>query len=554
MLSLLRIRMKYLIRKPCILFWAYLFIPIIILIVGVIFLSFKEKAPLLKYQFNPIPEQKEFFVNNDPYIYIKKNLPFAGFLVPDKENCNIIKNILTEHGLCNITSCPICTNKESDFNNNTQNIIEIVKKDGKYKVDLTIERNYYDIYPEIFFSKSDLEQDKTVDPFYALEIKRKNGTLPIPKKVHTFFELESLLARIIIRLEGKEKQNHNFEMSFGYNKYPDSYQFANSEQLLGIPLGIMFVFVLQFSLVNYNINMRMIDEKEAKLDIFLERQGISHFKYILSWLFTYMILYLTSIISFSVLAAQQANGHEYLLIIDLILFTLSLFSVCLLFTTCFKTIKNGSTAIKFYNFGSIFLGFAIVLPKTSKVTKIIFAFIPQINFFMNYWSTISLGNFDVISNDIVLLRAAKMSYIETMIMYFVEIIFYLSLSCFIYSYKHSGLPFCSYMKSCFTKVTRNIGNVDILEDNKLNDETFEKHFQELSETNKEKLESNQCLKLVNVSKNFDDLKAVNHFNGELFPDEIYCLLGHNGAGKTTTINMISGIYDPDEGDIITTRW
>ena len=133
MLSLLRIRMKYLIRKPCILFWAYLFIPIIILFVGVIFLVFKEKKPLLKYQFNPIPEQKEFFVNNEPYIYIKKYLPFTGFLVPDKENCNIIKNILNEHGLCNSTSCPICTNKESDFNNNTQNMIEIVKNGGKIK-------------------------------------------------------------------------------------------------------------------------------------------------------------------------------------------------------------------------------------------------------------------------------------------------------------------------------------------------------------------------------------------------------------------------------------
>ena len=58
------------------------------------------------------------------------------------------------------------------------------------------------------------------------------------------------------------------------------------------------------------------------------------------------------------------------------------------------------------------------------------------------------------------------------------------------------------------------------------------------------------MKLVNVSKSFNEFKAVKGFTGELFPNEIFCLLGHNGAGKTTTINMISGIFDPDEGDIL----
>ena len=182
--------------------------------------------------------------------------------------------------------------------------------------------------------------------------------------------------------------------------------------------------------------MRMISEKEAKLDILLERQGISYFKYMLSWFFTHMTLFLTSIVSLSVLCGQQSNGHFYLFIINLIIFPLSLFFVSAFFTACFKTVKNGSTAIKFYNFGSIFLGFAIILPKTIKFTKIFFAFIPQINFFMNYWSTICLGNFEKLSGDLVLLRAAKMSYIETFIMFFVEIIFYFLLTYIIHSYIH----------------------------------------------------------------------------------------------------------------------
>jgi ABC-type bacteriocin/lantibiotic exporter with double-glycine peptidase domain len=160
-----------------------------------------------------------------------------------------------------------------------------------------------------------------------------------------------------------------------------------------------------------------------------------------------------------------------------------------------------------------------------------------------------LGNFEKLSGDLVLLRAAKMSYIETFIMFFVEIIFYFLLTYIIHSYKQSGLTFCLYLKSCFTHVSRNINNGNLLEENVLNAAFFDKHFQELSETNRKKLEANQCLKIVNVSKSFDDLKAVKNFSGELFTDEIYCLLGHNGAGKTTLINMISGVFSPDEGDI-----
>ena len=81
------------------------------------------------------------------------------------------------------------------------------------------------------------------------------------------------------------------------------------------------------------------------------------------------------------------NGHIYLFILNIFLFSLALYSVCVLFTTCIKTTKTEATAIKFYNFGSIFLGFVIALPENNKVIKIIFAFIPQINYFMNQWTT-----------------------------------------------------------------------------------------------------------------------------------------------------------------------
>ena len=64
-------------------------------------------------------------------------------------------------------------------------------------------------------------------------------------------------------------------------------------------------------------------------------------------------------------------------------------------------------------------------------------------------------------------------------------------------------------------------------------------------SNKQQKEQNTCLKIINCSKYFDDLKAVDNYNGELFSNEIFCLLGHNGAGKTTLMSILAGILKPN---------
>ena len=548
MLSLLKIRVKYVIRKPCLLFWTYLFLPIVITIAAIIIISDKEKHQLKSFPSITLEGKKQFFNEGaDQYPNIKHFFTNTGFQVDDEEDCKKITPVLQELGLCTPV-CPKCTYHESLFSNFTLNIIKIEKKGKKYSVDLTSRDTFVGVNDKFLFVRDELSQDEITDPFYINE-KRNNS---ISHQFNIFFELESLIAKILIRLEGKsEINNHNFEMSLGYNKYPDTYAITNIKDISFPASLISFILTLQFSLIAYNINMRMIDEKELKLDILLERQGISKSIYLLSWFFTYLVLFSFSIIAFVLLIYGTTNGHIYLFVIDLILFCISMYSVGVLFTTCIDTTKTGATAIKFYNFGSLFLGFAIVLPKTSKVTKIIFEFIPQINFFINYWVTFCLGNFQTLSGDLVILKTAKMCYIESLVMFAADITFYLGLARIIQSFKDSGLPFTLYVKSFFTKVSRS-GNINIplKEENYIKEEVIQHNFQELSEINKLKSEQNQCLRLVNVSKSFGDLKAVNCFNGELFSNEIFCLLGHNGAGKTTTINMISGIFDPDEGDIL----
>ena len=61
--------------------------------------------------------------------------------------------------------------------------------------------------------------------------------------------------------------------------------------------------------------------------------------------------------------------------------------------------------------------------------------------------------------------------------------------------------------------------------------------------------SDAMLKVSNVVKTFDKVKAVDGVSFDVRAGTITGLLGRNGAGKTTTIRMITGILLPDSGTI-----
>ena len=58
-----------------------------------------------------------------------------------------------------------------------------------------------------------------------------------------------------------------------------------------------------------------------------------------------------------------------------------------------------------------------------------------------------------------------------------------------------------------------------------------------------------AIELKNISKTFGSVKANQNVNLTVNNGEILSLLGENGSGKTTLMNMISGIYFPDDGQI-----
>ena len=114
--------------------------------------------------------------------------------------------------------------------------------------------------------------------------------------------------------------------------------------------------------------MRMIDEKEKKLNIFLASHGISNSKYYLSWFLSYLFLsIIPSFIYFFLIFFFKE--HYILVLVNIFLFILALFSTAFFFVSIISSIKKSASIVKLYNFGSTLLRCAIVLPISSKTIK-----------------------------------------------------------------------------------------------------------------------------------------------------------------------------------------
>ena len=58
------------------------------------------------------------------------------------------------------------------------------------------------------------------------------------------------------------------------------------------------------------------------------------------------------------------------------------------------------------------------------------------------------------------------------------------------------------------------------------------------------------IELKNTLKKFDSYTALDHVDLKIEKGTAFGLLGSNGAGKSTILRLLSGIYKPEEGEVL----
>ncbi len=58
------------------------------------------------------------------------------------------------------------------------------------------------------------------------------------------------------------------------------------------------------------------------------------------------------------------------------------------------------------------------------------------------------------------------------------------------------------------------------------------------------------IEIRDVTKRFDDITAVSHVSVTIKEGNVFGLIGTNGAGKSTVLRLVTGVYRPDEGELL----
>ena len=535
MITIIKIRFSYLKRGGLKKIIAFL-LPILFSLLLVYFINdsytrinskvkpIPNKYTNLNYSFNLTKREKSKFNQTNNFCLISNNKTILNISKDIlKDNFDIEKNVSTFDNYS--TFLNYINSKEYNSSNITFNsLIEIIEleKGRKYK-----------------FKSNNLTFETTLSRLNKLnqETKSNNDNIDL---INNFFYFTYLLESKIGTNDIKTPliiSNQTLDQRPKYNNLDMNYILLTSGFI-----SLSYCFIV-FSLFDW-----IIEEKEKQLNHFLYRQGISKFTYYFSWMIFFMIISIIPSFCTSFIISFFILYHGLYLYNCLIyfLFILNIFGFCFFFVSFVKKVDTGQKIVKLIYIGSIIVGIILLQTGISKIVRIIFIILPNINLMISINLIVLLDNFEKIDLTLLTTKHNEISLFDSFLISIITFIIYIILGTIIISFNEGTLK--NLFSNKESEEEEKGEKININSDDK-NLTQFDIHHENLSEKNQDLLTQKNCLSIKNVYKIYGDLKAVNNFNGDIFPDEIFCLLGHNGAGKTTLIKMISGLEELDNGNI-----
>ena len=313
MISLYKIRYTYLKRHPCSLICGYLFLPamVIIIFIPISISQIKERIMSLTSFSDNIQFTNSLYKNDKNLFedFISNNIEKPAILAQSKENGKKLSEFIEKETNIKIN---YYTEEDELNKNNYTNIIIYNQKNGRYEFKLkNIDRcnnNFYD-FKEIY---------RCLKFQFSL---RENG---LKEKI------ESLVTKFI----SSDKNNKSLNVTILAEHLYSSYLISLIASILGLYLSF------EMTLFSYYFTERMIEEKEKKLQDFLERQGISKRQYIMSWFNTYLILSILPFISFLIVCGVSFLSAFFVGLIDYFYICLVYLQLYIFFIQQFHHLKK----------------------------------------------------------------------------------------------------------------------------------------------------------------------------------------------------------------------
>ena len=327
--------------------------------------------------------------------------------------------------------------------------------------------------------------------------------------------------------------------------------------------GLMFIYpVIQI------INI-LVTEKSTKIKEGMKMMGMTSWVYWNAMYLWFIIEFMTICLIVILLGFGMdvfLYSNRFIIFIWFWLFCLSQMTFSTLISTLFDDPKTANIVGFVVYFALIGIaGVMTVMNRTQKYFFCLLAapcFIDSINVVVQYESALSGVQWDNLHETV-----SQSSMEMALIMLFVDVILYSFLTWYLsnvwpsrFGQRKSPI-FClykSFWKSSKTEL-HEYGKIQEREDddNGHNEDTNRKlgqikNYEDVS--NNDNLKNKEpIIKVRNLSKTFlsvtgNNVKAVDGISLDIYPGEVFCLLGHNGAGKTTTISMLSGLLSATGGD------